>query len=442
MRIFSQRQLLLKRGSVALFSFFAREDVAARTENSKLKTENFRYRLVTGASILAAVFLLTSCASGPKGPTTQQIEAAQRQAVADGIPQPLQHMYIDLLTDGERQYVLNAMRLGLAAERSGYSDLAKRVFDQAIKRVASLQAGAEQAERTKSKFVADEEKWFKGEAYERSALYLYRGILYAADGDWGNAAACAKRAQVEDIASKEQDAGDWYSAEWLLAFASLKQNDPGTANDALARAAKFPNRQGDVLPPHAADNVLIVAEAGHGPIKVGLGEYQEKLAFNPGDYKTTKLEIDVPAQAPATTAAADSVYVQATTRGPRKLDYILNGKAEFKSATDMAGNAAIVAGAATALTSNNDTQTIVGLGLVAAGLISKGVSASSHPAADTRTWDNLPNSIFLHSFQLPVGTHQVTLKAFDASGKIVKQETLSVVINPQQNLTVIWTQLP
>lgn len=386
--------------------------------------------------------LLTSCASGPKGPTVQEIEAANRQAVADGIPESLRHMYSDLLVDGERQYVLNAMKLGLAAERQGYSDLAKRVFDQAIKRVAALQEGAAQAERSKSKFVADEEKWFKGEAYERSALYLYRGILYAADGDWGNAAACAKRAQLEDIASKEQDSGDWYSAEWLLAFASLKQNDPGTANDALARAAKFPNRLGNVLPPHAEDNVLIVAEAGRGPGKVGLGEYQEKLAFVPGEYKTVKLEVDAPALPPATTSAADSVYLQATTRGTRKLDYILDGKAEFKSATDMAGNAAIVAGAATAMTSDNNTQSFVGAGLVAAGIISKVVAANTHPAADTRTWDNLPNSIFLYSFKCPVGTSKVTLKAYDASGKIVKEETLSLVINPQQNLTVIWTQLP
>lgn len=391
---------------------------------------------------LGAVCLLASCASGPKPASVQEIDAANRKAVTDGVPEALRHMYVDLLTDGERQYVLNAMKLGLAAERTGYSDLAKRVFDQAIKRELALQEGAEQAERSKSKFVPDEEKWFKGEAYERSALYIYRGLLYAADSDWGNAAACAKRAQVEDIASKEQDSGDWYSAEWLLAFASLKQNDPGTANDALARAAKFPNRQGDVIPPHADDNVIIVAEAGQAPVKLGTGEYQEKLTFVQGECKTTKFEVDVPSAPAAVTAAADSLYVQATTRGPRKLDYILNGKAEFKSATDMAGNAAIVAGAATALTSDNNTQSFVGAGLVAAGIITKVVSASTHPAADVRSWDNLPNSIYLYSFKCPVGTTNVTLKAFGAGGKILKEETLPIVIKPQQNITVIWTRLP
>lgn len=395
-----------------------------------------------------AALLLVSCSSTPEKADSQQIQAADQQAIADGVPEGLRAQYVDLLTQGERQYVLNAMKIGLSAERYGHPDLAKRVFDQAIRRVQSLQDGEKQAERAKSKFVPDEEKWFKGESYERAALYFYRGILYAMDGDYGNAAACAKRVQLEDIASKEQDSGDWYSAEWLLAFASLKQNDPGTATDALNRAAKFFSKQGDVPAPHADDNVLILAEAGHAPYKVAIGQYHEKLTFVPGECRTARIDVStvVPNAAqtpPQLVPAAENLYVQASTRGPRKVDYVLNGKAEFKADTQAAAIGAVAAGAAVAGTSHNNTQTAVGLGLVAAGLITEAFSASTHPEADTRMWDNLPNSLFLYSLKCPVGTTKVVVRALTADGKVLREQSYDVVINPQQNLTLLWiSQLP
>jgi tetratricopeptide (TPR) repeat protein len=408
-----------------------------------MKIPDFNRTSLRKGIVCIALLLLAGC-SGPEkqGPTAQQIAAANQQAVSENYPAGLRSDYVDLLTQGERQYVLNAMKLGMDAIHQGYPDIAKRTFDQAIKRVQALQEGAAQAERAKSKFVPEEEKWFKGEAYERAALYLYRGLLYAADGDWGNAAACAKRTQLEDISSKEEDSGDYYSAEWLLALASLKQNDPGTAKDALARAAKFPSKQGDVPPPHEGDNVLVVAEAGHGPVKVAIGEYREKLTYVPGECKTVKVSVTNCPTPMENLPAAESLYVQATTRGARKVDYILNGKAEFKAATDMAGNAAIIAGAATAATSNNNTQTFVGLGLVAAGLISKGVSAGTHPEADTRMWDNLPSNLFFYSLKCPAGTNNITIRAFSSTGNIVKEQTVPVVINNQQAFTVIWIKLP
>jgi tetratricopeptide (TPR) repeat protein len=361
---------------------------------------------------------------------------------AEKTPSDLRALHYDLLISTEKDYVQRAMRLGLAAIRVGQEAFAARVFDQAIRRVESLQEGAEQAERTKSKFVPEEEKWFKGEAYERAALYLYRGLLYLAAGDYGNAAACGKRVQLMDISSQEETQGDWFSGEWLLAYASLWQDDPATAEAALARADKFPSKQGDVPPPLAAHNLLIIAEAGSAPIKVRRGNYGEQLVIVEGACRTKKLIVQAAQQSAVETAAVENFYHQASTRGERKVDHFLKGKASFKATTDTLGNVGIVAGAGTLATSQSDTQSLVGLGVLLAGLAGKGIAASSTPEADIRAWDNLPQAVFFCALPIAPGAISITVKGLDYQGATTLETTKELTINSQSKIQTLWIKLP
>jgi tetratricopeptide (TPR) repeat protein len=385
---------------------------------------------------------LTACASGPAGPTMAQIASADQQMASENIPPTLRSLYRELLLGGERDYVWNAMRLGLAAGRLGEKAMAARMFDGAIRRVEALQEGAAQAERAKSKFVAESEKYFKGESYERAALYVYRGLLYAEAGDMENAGACFRRAQVQDLAESGEKSGDWYSAEWLLAYAQQRSGRLSEAQHALARAAQFGGRRGRVPPPLKEGNVLLMVEAGEGPQKFAGGDHGEKLYFSEGDIRARRIEVRMAGQPVALVPAAEDLYVQATTRGMRKVDHILAGKAQFKEATDIAGTAGIVAGAATAATSHSDTQSLVGLGLVVGGLISKGISGAAQPEADTRAWENLPHSLFFSTLNCPVGTTKVVIRALDASGAVVNETTREIVITDPNQPNQLWLTTP
>ncbi|MDE1171872.1 MAG: hypothetical protein PW734_11820 [Verrucomicrobium sp.] len=390
---------------------------------------------------LAALICLAACSgSGTPKVTAEQAAAANAQAAREA-PAEYRSRYAELLTGGEQDYVLRAMRLGLDAIHSGDHAFAAKVFDQAIRRVAALQEGSTQADRAKSKFVAEQEKWFKGENYERSSLYLYRGLLYLEAGDYGNAAACAKRCELEDVTNNEQTQGDWYSAEWLLAMASLLQGDPGTARDALARAANFPSKQGLVPKPDADWNVIIIGEAGRGPIKVRRGRYGEQLFIEEGSCRTLRLTVGAGDAKPVVTAAAENLYYQASTRGDRKVDHILHGKAVFKDATNMAGDAAIVAGAGTALTSDNQTQSLVGLGLIVGGVISKAISGAAEPQADIRAWDNLPHSLFLTGLRCPPGAAKIRIEAREGNESVVSTVTKDITVSGS-NKTYIWLKFP
>jgi hypothetical protein len=356
-----------------------------------------------------------------------QVYAREQQRVIDEkIPEPLKDEFIALYSEGPQNSVLHSMRAGLHAMRLGYYNIARKCFDSAIRDVEALQAGADQAKRSASKFVADKEKWFKGESYERSALYFYRGLLYLKDQDYGNAAACFKRSELEDITGNDEPGfqGDWYSDELGLALASYLNGYPGDADVALKRAATYQSIQGQVPPPSPLTNTLIVVEIGTGPLKYSAGRYHEQLRFREEAPATVSVRADLPNQQTLTTAAAENIYFQATTRGTRQVDYILKGKANFKEGSQVA-TAALAVGAIAA--SDVDKSGITSGALALAAIGTAITSALTTPEADTRSWDNLPHSLYLLNLNLSPNIQGVAISGLDAGGKVTQQAGVPLV---------------
>jgi hypothetical protein len=113
------------------------------------------------------------------------------------------------------------------------------------------------------------------------------------------------------------------------------------------------------------------------------------------------------------------------------MDHVLANKAVFKGTTDKIGDVAIIGGAIVASGSHgrHSHNDEIGLGLIAAGLISKGFSAATTPDADTRQWDNLPQFISFATVQLSPGEHAVTVEFNDASGRPDPKLTKTIRVN-------------
>jgi hypothetical protein len=111
------------------------------------------------------------------------------------------------------------------------------------------------------------------------------------------------------------------------------------------------------------------------------------------------------------------------------MDHILANKAVFKRATDTAGNVAIIGGAILASQQGHHSAADeVGLGLLAAGVISKIFSAATTPTADVRAWDNLPQFLSFAAVRLPAGLQEVTVEFLDANGSPIANLTRTVTI--------------
>jgi hypothetical protein len=364
-------------------------------------------------TLLAAFLIVAGCATTTKHQValTGDIMVDAPNAIANG---------------PARDRVLWQYRLAAAAMRQGKFDVAKQNLDDALLTLGGIYGKDADAKKARSYFHAEAKKTFIGEPYERSMAYIYRGIIYWMDGEPDNARACFRSAEFEDSdAEQRQYAGDWVLPDYLDGLVTTKLG--GDGSDAFKRAQA--DAKGVKLPPYNLNaNAIFFIEFGPGPTKYASGQYQEELRFSTVPSPVTSAELKVDAfQIPI--APTDDVAFQATTRGGRVMDHILGNKAVFKSATDTAGNVALIGGLATAAASNNRTAQEVGLGIALAGLVSKVVSAATVPAADTRSWENLPRYLSFASVPLPPGQHVATIQFLDASGQVHPNLTKTITVN-------------
>jgi tetratricopeptide (TPR) repeat protein len=381
--------------------------------------------------------------SGPAQNTAKSVSGDQLQQYLEDKPPELQPAYKQLLEEGERNEVLNQMRLGLDAIQLGYRQEAKESLDRALLGIERVYANNEQATRARSLWKEEGCKNFKGEPYERVMAYYYRGLLYAWDQDYQNARACFKGGMLQDVfAEEEQFQFDFALMLYLMGWSSIQIQDDYLASEAFA---EFKKLRPNIPVPGADDNLLLLVETGKSPRKLsdGVGHYQ--LKFRRGrHFADKKVRYAVDGGTKSEACLIEDIYYQATTRGGRQFDHILNGKAAFKKQTRQAGDVLGEVGSGTIIASTafgSAASEIQGVGaaLGLASVVSQVASASARAEADTRYWDNLPDCVHAVSCRLPPGTHQIELEFMDASGAVLHQLNRTVDVEiPDNGRTLVW----
>ena len=358
--------------------------------------------------------LFVGCATSPKHQIvlTGDIMVDGPSAITNGPP---------------RDRVLWQYRTAAAAMRRGQFDLARGYLDDALRTVQGVYGPDPEARKARGYFHAEARKTFIGEPYERAMAYFYRGVIYWRDGELDNARACFRSAEFEDSdAENHEFAGDWVLPEYLDGLATTRLG--GDGSDAFNRA-KADSKNVSLPPYNPKDNVLLIVEFGPGPTKFATGQYAEELRFraNAGPALTVQVQADATR---FNVAPCDDVNFQATTRGGRVMDHILGNKAVFKTATDIAGDSAIISGAILASQQHrNSAADEVGAGLIVAGLLSKVVSATTTPQADVRSWENLPQYISFASLSLSPGVHHLTVNFLDGAGQPLPNLAKNLTVN-------------
>lgn len=370
-------------------------------------------------ALLSGAGCATSRPTGPAVPTTGD-------PVVDGAA---------MAASGPRKdRVLWEYRTAIHAMRRLQYDEAKRQLDSALARINNAFGPDRDAKKARSLFHEEAKKSFIGEPYERAMANFYRGVLYWMDGEIDNARACFRNAQFMDSDAEDKTyAGDYMLFDYLDGFATVKLK--GDGSDAFKRAASRAKAKLPEYNPQA--NVLFFLEFGPGPQKYATGAYGEELRFRTFTSPVFMAVIKVDGKELARAGAYDDLNYQATTRGGRVMDHVLNNKAVFKTTTDTVGTAAIIGGAVMA--SNRRTQE-AGLATLGAGILAKIVASATTPAADTRAWDNLPQFLSFAALELAPGKHQVTVEFLNAAQQPVATFTkqLTVTVKDPPRDTVIF----
>lgn len=314
-------------------------------------------------------------------------------------------------------------RTALESMRRGQFEDAKALLDDALLTIGSVSANDKEAKKARGYFSSESRKTFHGEPYERVMAYYYRGIIYWMEGEVDNARACFRSAQFQDSDTENKEyASDYVLLDYLDGLASVKLSGDGSdafkRAESLCKLAKPPEYD-----PQA--NTVFFIEFGRGPVKYATGEYHEQLRFHEGNSAARSVRIKIGDQT-LQAGAYDDLSFQAMTRGGRIMDHILGNKAVFKTTTDTVGNVAIIGGAIAATDRRSQD---VGLGLIAAGLVSKIVSAATTPAADTRSWDNLPKYLSFAAIHLPSAVQTATVEFLDDKQQPLPSLTKTITIN-------------
>ena len=180
--------------------------------------------------------------------------------------------------------------------------------------------------------------------------------------------------------------------------------------------------------PAAGANLLVVAELGGAPRKVGDGIGNHEIVYRKAKRmpeRSLKIEFD---GKPQQVALAEDVFFQASTRGGRPVDRLIEGKVAFQNTASAIGETfGAIASEGSVIAAANGGGGGRALGAVAAvGAIASLVAVNVKPRADVRYWNNLPETLHIGAVQHQGLPENVTIELFDENGQQVPADTLRI----------------
>jgi hypothetical protein len=343
---------------------------------------------------------------------------------------------------GQQHRVLLQMVAGRSAFLRGHWAQAETLFADAQREVETIYANNPKAQAARKLFVPESTKDFKGDPYERAMLGMYLGLIDLARGDFDNARAGFRFAQLQDtMSASEEYQDDMALAQYLVGWSYWCDGDRRSALEEIARARRL--RPG-LKVPRPGDQLLMLAEVGSAPIKFRSGEFGELQRMRPGDPTPLQQVAFRSGNFFSEAVVGEDILFQASTRGGSAVDNIRAGKATFRHGADTVGNVGSAVGGfalGMAALGKSGSGDMAGIGVVAGlvGLAAKRVAASTETQADIRYWVNLPERIYAQVGPLPADGSSVETGFYTYSGKLQKTARGLLQVEPHRRCALYYS---
>jgi len=394
------------------------------------------------ATLICAAFFASLTACGGTGVVRHkqfELSSQEHQIVAER-PEYLRSAYKRLFAEGKRNEVLNLLQIGKKALSMGDLAEAEIAFEQAISKIEVVYANNEQAKRARSLWYEEGSKIFKGEPYERSMAYFYRGLIYLTKNEFDNARATFISGLMQDaFAEEEQYRSDFALLLFMAGWSARLMGSDQLSDEAFSELQLL---RPDFNLPGSDHDTLIIAETGTSPRKLadGLGHYQ--LVYRRGkNIKSHEVVLKIGNRTKKMYPMED-IFWQASSRGGRPVDAIIEGKARFmKNAatfgtrlSSVSNNALVLSGGIASSRANNQ---MLGLSLI--GVAALAMSSETRPRADTRFWDNLPDLVHLQTLNSNSITSDIEFQYVGQDGKIIRQFNPIIDVQSHQH-SLFWSE--
>lgn len=286
-------------------------------------------------------------------------------------------------------------------------------------------------------------KVFMGDNHERATLYALLAMSAIERGEYEDALRCVKNGLLADTSSdpKESYSSDYALLNYLGYVAASYQGDKETASNYKAEMRTNLSDKGFDInnkkrtwanladDSRALPNAFIVAWTGTAPEYIRGGEYHEIRHVVPGkdEIQTVTLEA-VRGEITAVNGLAD-INFQATTRGKRVMDEVLEDKANVKAGLKASSNFLIAGGMACflACSQTNDGRAQAVLGIIGGACVTCGltfhvVGACVNPDADIRSWKCLPANFRIIPVRFKAGKRKVKVNAYIDWDRVASKE--------------------
>lgn len=317
-----------------------------------------------------------------------------------------------LTIGGQRNYVLNAARLGIVLFELKRYEESLNYFKKSGQIIQTFYNNNIWAEKSKEIFTTDSIKDFKGDSYERAMVFYYTALSYLKLGETDNARASLKVAFSQDnFAEDKKYQSDFYLMPLLEAWILKCEGRENESKQLIDRfiPQKFKIKLKNTLPNSNIKNVTIL-EVGKSPVKEAVGRYMDSLIYRTSNYLPRNF-IDYRTRKKLDAYLVGDINFQAKTRGGRYIDGIVKNKVVFRKGAENFSNVSLgvaVVSANVAISAallNDDTDVAVAAAALAgaalaASAISESIAMSAATKADTRYIDNLPSKIlFIHNYK-------------------------------------------
>lgn len=329
---------------------------------------------------------------------------------------------------GSHNKVLHQLQAGVIALDVGEYERAGQILDEALAGITAVYADDPKAAAARGMWRQEGSKDFKGEPYERAMAHYYRGLLDLMRADYDNARAGFEGGLLQDsFAEDDQKRGDFALLLFLKGWTAHAEGRKSLAAELFAEARKL---RPDLPVPAADHDLLVIAETGLAPRKLADGLSQNALVYRRGKRFAERYAAIALDGKPEKLYPLEDIYWQAATRGGRQIDRVLAGKAQYRNVADATGS--VLSGLSGTASEINAYYEHGASGAIAAvgavGAVAMLVGSQVQAQADTRYWNNLPDTIHVLTLQRPAGLTEVDLHFFDLQGREVVELARKVPI--------------